>query len=248
MPRRRMRKRSFKRRRSMSRKRTRKRRRGNSMGANRRSSLVNRSPSFMPDTYMTTLVFAEQSSLSFIAAVQAQLSYTATGLFDPSPASGTQPVGFFELMGIYKKYQVTGCAIDLTLTNPVIGNPLSASLIPTQSFTHPNLDATDVAANVYAKSKYIGLSGSSTDTWHVKHYASSKAIFGQNINLTDQFWGTSAANPALNWAWLFNLTYPDNQDTVVHFQIKLTFYCRFSRKEFIDPTSPAAAIPAHDHP
>ncbi len=241
MPRRRFRKRSFKRRRSVTRSRSRKRRnRGNSMGANRRNSVIIRSPSFMPDTLLTTLVFSEQSSLGFVSAVEAELSYVATGLFDCSPASGVQPPGFVELMAIYDRYQVVGCSIELVMNNPSTGQPLAVAIIPSQ-VTIAALDAQDIRMNSYGKSAFLPPFPSSNNRWKVKHYATTKAILGQDLNITSNLWGFVGSNPTTNWHWIMHLTYPNTADEVVFFQITLKFYCRFARKLLIDPTLPAAA-------
>ncbi len=238
MPRRRMRKRSFKRNRSRTRSRK-TRRTGNSMGANKRDSVIIRSPSFMPDELLTTLKFSEQSSLSFISAVEAELSYIATGLFDCSPASGTQPPGFVELMAIYDEYQVIGCSIELVLNNPSTGQPLAVSLIPNQ-VSIANMDAQDFRMNAYGKSAFLSPFPGSNNRWKIKHYATTKAILGQSLNTSRDMWGTNAGNPNINWAWILHLTYPNTADEVVFFQISLKFYCRFAQKRLIDPTLAAA--------
>ncbi len=237
MPRRRTRKRSF--RRNRTRTRSRKRRRtGNSMGANKRDSVIIRSPSFMPDTLLTTLKFSEQSSLSFVSAVEAELSYAATGLFDCSPASGTQPPGFVELMAIYGRYQVIGCSIELVLNNPSTGQPLAAAIIPNQGLI-ADMDAQDFRMNAYGKSAFLTPFPSSNNRWKVKHYATTKAILGQSLNMSENLWGNNTGNPNINWHWIMHLTYPNTADEVVFYQISLKFYCRFARKELIDPTIPA---------
>lgn len=236
MPRRRFnRKRSFKRKRSFSRKRTTKRRRRPNAAV--RNTTMIRAPTFMPDTLLTTLKVAESSVISLISGVQGEVAYVATGLFDTSQVSAIQPPGFFELMKIYNRYQVIGCSIQINIINPTVV-PMSVSLIPIFQTSLPGMDATDFKSNPYAKGLYLTPAGGSKDTGMMKHYATTKAILGQNLNITSNLWGFSTTNPLTNWHWIIHISFPSTVSATVHFETRLKFYCRFARKLLIDPTMP----------
>jgi len=236
MPRRRFtRKRSFKRKRSMPRKRKGRRKRTGNAGV--RNTTIIRAPTFMPDTLMTTLKVSEAGSIGLSAAVEGERTYVATGLFDPSLVSGIQPPGFQELMAIYNRYQVTGCSIQMNIINPT-SEPMSVSLTPIFQLALGGMSSADFKSNPYTRGLYLSPAGGSKDRGLIKHYAASKAVFGQNINTTAAFWGFIGSNPGTVWHWITHVSFPNTVTTTVHYEIILKFYCRFARRILIDPTLP----------
>jgi len=190
----------------------------------------------MPDTLMTTHKFSEQTVMTFTAVPDVLRVYVGTGLFDPSVVTGAQPLGFPEMIAIYGRYQVLGCQIIIDVINPSSTLPLSITVLPNSEAGLSGMDSQDYRTNPYARGGMLTPAGGSKDRIRIKHYASSKAIFGQSTLTFQSMWGTPTANPIINWFWIINASFPQSTTETVFYEITLKFFVRWGRKELIDPT------------
>lgn len=230
--RRKYRKRSFKRSR-----RGRRRRSGGSR-TNRMSRVLMRGNSYMPDKLLNRHKWVAQTTLTYTASSNNSIDIVANGLFEPN-ANVTHPVsGFAEMAGIYQLYNVLGCRIRVTVSNPD-ADPLMVSIFPFKDTLPANLTADDLAANPYSVWKTLAPAGSGGDTKTLSMYMSSKKMFGQRYGQTNNFFGTVSANPAEIWQYNIRGTFATDQTITLHLTIELDFYSQWVQRQVIDQDAPA---------
>jgi hypothetical protein len=114
-------------------------------------------------------------------------------LYDPDETgSGTQPVGFDEIMQLYYYYRVERARVRITCTNA--GSAAIIAVTPSNQATDPT-QITAMAANFKAKSELIaGTYGQNKTT--IVMDINIRDYFGLKMNVGDDLLGTDSANPA----------------------------------------------------
>lgn len=76
-------------------------------------------PQIQPRVLYTRAVFADSRRLSFGAGLSVAHTYRANSIWDPDYTSTGRTVGAYSLLsGMYQRYLVTGCKINVSFQNP----------------------------------------------------------------------------------------------------------------------------------
>lgn len=193
--------------------------------APKRTKLINRGPSVIPDRYYTKLNYAEDFSVTTSTSYN-NLRYHSS-LYDPNDAgAGHQPMGFDQLATLYDKYIVFGFKYVVAVVNQgttpvrlatVLKNTATASTTITQIMEKP-----------YNVARFVSPGEKPTI---LKGYCSVAKIFGvpnKMVNRDDKFNSATTNSPAQT-AYLY--IYQDTADAItsnkVVYTVKLTFYACF---------------------
>jgi len=167
---------------------------------------VNRNPTIaayippFPDTFRTTLRYAENISLTGAAAV-AQ-TFRATSIYDPNQTgAGAQPLWYDAFASIYKKYHVKSSRIFVTIINNGTSN--------IQTSVFPSVDASFAGAMVdrlqQPKASYGILqanTGGNAATFLSTH-ENTAHMYGTRDSQDDpDLAALFGANPAIGWYFL----------------------------------------------
>lgn len=169
---------------------------------NRRQQTVLRYRDFIvPDHFFTHMKYAEQSVFIVPAAVSGAYVYAGNDIFDPNvTGTGHQPMGFDQLMALYKRFRVHSSRITVELVYQTTG--FMYSVTPSQSSTTPT-NFNDSEESPYAK-WIVAFSGVGYRV-KVENDISTIEITGiQSISQDDQFAGTSTASPGRLWYWVIH--------------------------------------------
>lgn len=169
---------------------------------NRRYRTVLRYNDFLiPDDYFCHFKYVESSLVLFNGGVAVLYAFAGNDLFDPNvTGTGHQPLGFDQMMALYKRFRVHSSKIKVSLVYQTQGTQMS--ITPSQSAAAP---ASMAVAMEQPYNKYTNWYAGIGTGAQLENDISTREITGiESINQDDQFAGSSTASPARLWYWVLN--------------------------------------------
>lgn len=220
--------------------RYRRRRKGRRRRTNRRRRLPYThmkvsGPAIFPDVTYTKLIYTDNYVFNTTTDQVTEQIFRGNSINDPDLTGvGHQALGHDWWKAFYSKYCVLACKIEVryssstqtsnSLTNFGIVPSLSSSAISSSDIDIYN-------EQPYAKYKITGGSNASSGKGYIKHYMTTKRMFGRRNIEDDVFEGTFDANPGSNWYWLVYCgTIDESSDIDMTFNVKLTYYTKCLRR------------------
>jgi hypothetical protein len=155
----------------------------------------------VPDHYFTHMKYVEPSWAVVSGGTSGAVVFAGNDIFKPNVTStGHQPMGFDQLMALYKRFRVHSSRITLELVYESTG--FQFSVTPSQLSTTP-INFDDSEETPYSKwiVAYIGAGY----RLRIRNNISTVEIVGiQSISQDDQFAGTSTASPGRLWYWVIH--------------------------------------------
>lgn len=207
-------------------------------------SLINRGPNIMPDTYSTKMVYCFRGTLNSTSGAIAKRIFRGNSLYDPDlTGTGTQPMGFDQLMTLYEHYRVMGSEIVVRCTNGAVGEMSDIVVVPTNTTTLPGTGNEVNGERPYAVRRYGAVNQDGTRNAIVNYMSTSKiaGVPKEKVRTEDDYSGSSVTDPALQWYWQI-LYQPADQvsSTSIYYTVKITFYATYyDRRELNQSDVPA---------
>lgn len=183
------------------------------------------------DALRVKLMYAD--SYTFTGSLAQTYVWRANALFDPDfTGSGHQPRGFDQYGAIWLRYYVYACKCELFVTNN--GSVpctvmLNATAQNTASYSTPD-QACELANTV---SGIVGV-GTGMNSRKLSMTRTTDQMFGFPTAFDGNFSQLVTAIPARLWYYKFAVdTMAPSQAKDIAFQVKLTFYVRFTEREIL---------------
>lgn len=155
-------------------------------------------------------------------------------LFDPDSNTTGQPTGFDQYAAFYRFYYVSGCKMLFTVINRSTTDSIQMGVVPATN----QLSTGDFTTMVpdewpYCRFKVLGPLGSSRSVGSIKHYMSTKKIYGRSTSDSD-FQAAVTSDPS--FLWYFNQYLQGSSGTstaAVTIFYKITYYAQFYGRQEI---------------
>lgn len=191
------------------------------------SMIVNRTPTFLPDVFVTKMKLSVTGSLSSTSGAITFASLKGNSMYDPMGGSGSQqPSGFDQLSTLYKKFCVTGSRAKVQVCpRGVVGTDVV--LVPYRT-AQSAFTTTDQASEQPRSKRAYGFL---YDKLILDNYAATSTILGvpsEAIISDDGFSGSNTADPIDGFSWAIYYQPSDKSTTsTVDYIFEITYYCRF---------------------
>lgn len=191
---------------------------------NKASKMIFRAPGVLPDRMFTKLTY----TFPGISGASPLLvnSFRGNSLYDPDASvGGAQPMGFDQLMTLYQRYRVNASSVKLTAVNNTAACGVRAVLVPSQDSglaTYQRL-----AESQYSK-RALMANGNGQSRSFLKHYASTRKIYGIKDSSEQEYSGTATTNPTNQWYWYTVFEAADGFTILdLQFDLTITYYVEF---------------------
>jgi len=195
-----------------------------------------------PDVYRTRLTYTTKiaQALTAVNSYNAIQTFRANSLFDPDYTStGTQPLYFDELSGIYERYRVKGVWLSIQLINLGSGNPVamcvSDSTSPTLTYnaTETSMEGTSASPLMVCSSE-----GSQNVRKYSKYYSVSgvMGVTPSAVQSENNFSSLISDNPASQGYLHIQTESLNSTSTNVLMICQLTYNCEFYQSEEVPPS------------
>lgn len=191
------------------------------------SMLINKSPSFIPDTYVTKLKLSVAGSLVSTSGTLTLTGLRGSDLVDPQgTGSSQQPVGFDQLKVLYKNFIVTGLRAKVKVCpRSIVGADLV--LFPYVTFVSAFTTTDQAASQPRAKRAY----GFLYEKLELDQYVATSTMMGvpsEKIISDDLYEGNATNAPASYFDWVLVFQPSDKSTTTtVDYVFEVEYYCRF---------------------
>lgn len=166
--------------------------------------------------------------------------FRANSVFDPNPAvGGLAATGFNQWAGLYQQYLVYGSKINVQIIPRRSTDTNLFYIVPTLDTAPLWVNATSyrVEDQPYAKRQLIEGYQMVTNNHRMKHYMTTKKIFGHKDSLEILEYGAlTTTNPTAQWYWgLYSTTFGFNElltgtQQDVDASIIITYYVKFCNR------------------
>lgn len=203
--------------------------RGTNNYRNRNDYVIVRGPNIVPDSISTKLVYSWTAGITGSSGAKGVQQFRGNSCYDPDfTGTGTQPVGFDELMALYARFRVTGSKITVRATKALQTETDDLVVLPTALSTLVGTDLDTLAEQPFAKRK-VGKFGIITPV--ISSYMSTGAMYGlskQAVRAEKDFTGTSGSDPSLPWYWTVAYQSIDRSSTqAIYAAVTIEYYVTF---------------------
>lgn len=198
------------------------------------------------DTYFTKLRWIQQVNVNSGGTFAQSITTRGNSAFDPAldGATGSQPIGFQQLSGLYDRYKVMGSRMKIIFAN-TSDAPVNLMIVP--SVTSTPISIIDGYGNAYSKIRMVGQAGG-IDVTHMQSYISTVKIRGEiEARYDEDYSALTTASPSRLWFWQV-LVEAANQSNVVTGNINLIvdFYVKFSKRKSLTATTGSVNVQEQD--
>lgn len=197
-------------------------------GGRKRTVLVNKSPSLIPDRYFCKLNYSEQFGITTSTSYNNRIYQTS--LYDPRYSSGGhQPLGFDQMATLYDKYIVYGMKYVITVNNESAASANIAAIF--KNVTTVTTGIETIIERPYSTVRVLGPDSGSRNTATFSKYMSVNKIYGvpkKMINMDDKFNASTSSTPSQPcYLHLFQSTVDGVSSVTVCYTVKIIYYACF---------------------
>lgn len=182
----------------------------------------------IPDRIRTKLVYCERYSIAGAGAgISAAYAWNGNSLYDPDYTGvGHQPLYRDQYAGLYNKYKVNGCKIEIWYSSYSATGDMQVILLPDSA---PLTSGTTISQTLEQKGsttgKVVALSGYTT-AYQKKYCSTRKALGLTKAEMSDPALSANmGANAARPWYWSILMANMDTASTVnAQIVVRLTYY------------------------
>lgn len=191
------------------------------------SMVINKTPSFIPDVYVTKMKLSIPGSITSTSGALAITTLKGNTMFDPQGSAGSkQPVGFDQLALLYKRFCVTGSSCKVQICpRAVVG--ADVVLIPEVSIASAFTTTDQIAEQPRSKRAY----GFLYDKLIMDNYIATSTMYGvppEKILTDEDFAGTGSADSPEQFNWVLGFQPSDKTTTsTIDYIIEIVYYCRW---------------------
>lgn len=189
-----------------------------------------------PDKVRVKLVYTTGINITS-AGTAGGYVFSGNSIFDPDvTGSGNQPIGFDEWSAFYTTYRVLASKFIVQARSNLTTNMSALTIIPKDNAT-VELDYQDVAAEPYAKTRFLPNQGAGYPT-KLQNYCTTRKIKGlTSKQVADASYSAAVTgNPAERWYWhlyVDDITSGAVNQSVYCF-VKIVYYVEFFQRQSLD--------------
>lgn len=177
----------------------------------------------VPDRLRTSLSYHEVIQ-SNPGALTGGYLYNLNSLYDPNrTGTGHQPMGYDQLVALYNRYRVHGCAYELTVSN--LNTPVRFTIAP-HNGSGGAADVDDNSESPYSRSIIVNtMSNGGGNVKKLKGYIGMKKMMGRTM-LDDRDEATFGTSPSEIATLSLKYESLDGATTIssINWSIKLKYY------------------------
>lgn len=153
------------------------------------------------DAFRTKLRYSQVVTL---AAANTRQVFSGNSVFDPDvTGTGFQPNYYDQIAALYGFYRVFWSSIRIQVV-PLAAGAASLGQMSVYPSLAPNPFTTGLANNAgtrYSKSKLVT---ANTDKARLRHFMSTKRIYGDRTNIATEYSASVTTNPLAPWYWILD--------------------------------------------
>lgn len=183
----------------------------------RKRKAIPKSLALLPKRHLAKMKYVETFVLDPIAIGIADVVFRANDLFDPYYAlGGHQPLGFDQMMQLYKRFYVLGCKASVKFASKDDTSANSTCIVGLMISSDPTLltNVTTVIEQPKSKWSYVQL-GDTVKSLSLK-YSTKKSQGVSNIMDNNELSGTNSSSPSVtvtDFIHVFGATPPGLADS-----------------------------------
>lgn len=192
------------------------------------SMLINKTPTFIPDVYVTKMKLSYAGSLASTTGAIGLVTFKGNSMFDPLGSLGTaQPVGFDQLSALYSRFCVTGSSCKVQVCpRGVVGTDIA--LIPNVT---PPIGSFATIDQMSEQPRSKRAYGFLYDKLILDNYIATSTMYGaptEKIIIDEDFSGSGTADSPEQFLWVVGYQPSDRATTsTIDYIVDITYYCRW---------------------